>query len=107
MARGGTEPSPCEADEEILLGFQVGAKHAPLAQKGLAVFAKYALVQAERGKEALGCRELEEWTLGLGSVPLGWMEVVFRVQGRGHILGEPPGISGLGSAGRLNMSVLL
>lgn len=70
------------------------------------MFANYALVQAERGKEALGCRELEEWTLGLGSAPLGWTERVFRVQGQGHILGEPPGISRLGSAGCLNMSVL-
>ena len=44
-------------------------------------------MQAERGKEALGCREVEEWTLGLGPVPLGWMDGVFRVWGQGHILG--------------------
>lgn len=100
-------PSQGEVDEAILVGFRAGAKHAPLAQKGLAVFANYTLVQAERGKEAPGCREQEEWTLGLGPVSWAGRRGCSGCGDRGTFLGGPPGICGLGSGGCLNMPVLL
>lgn len=48
------------------------------------LFADYTPVQAERGMEAPGCRELEEYLLSPGPVSLGRKE---EVLGEGLILG--------------------
>lgn len=62
---------------------------------------------AKRGKETPGCRELEEWTLGLGPVSLSWTEEVWRVWAQGHILGWAPRHNWTGFHWHLNMPVLL